>query len=1056
VTIINELIPKIPSFFWPFSTRGRKREFLQFVSLVAGLILGPGHMLRADEAKGGSTAFDSLFVLRDDDTGLSGRPLRAAPDGTGGLWIAGEGELVRWTQAGLSTRLTAAATAWMADGRVTQVVPQGRAVWFATPAGVGRLGQGAPAWFGVAAGLPDARVLALSVDPAGSLLAGTWRGLARFDHDRFLADGPSYPVSALGASGVHAQAGGSAACAAGGGVLPGPRFVTSFLPKGEGLLAGGDGLWLCTDSRWRPLTGDSLRVHALADVDGETWIGAARGLLRLSSDGRLMSLPPLSTPVTALRVAGGGVIAGTWGQGLWRCGPDGCDRLAGVAADALVASLAADESRLWVSTTAALYRCEETCSPIVHDELDAALPLGAVAVDDDGGAWVGSPRGGGILRITAEGAVTRWAPDRHLPDAAVHDLLQYDGLLWLATDSGLTRFADEQFVPRDGGSAVRAILAGDSLWVGSDTGLRQGSRQIDLPPGASIRALAAADDRLWAGGPEGLFEVAPDGTVVAHTDALPSPSVRDLSVDVDGVLWVATSGGLARFDGAWRSLGAAEGLPSPVLWAVHADSRGGVWVGTLGGGAARYDGTTFHRLTGEHGLPSHVVRQIFEDDSGSLWLLTDRGLAALSVERLPDLRPSSSSWKGVAAGALLLLVALAFLMRRRRGTLAAVAAGLLATSPGGADEGLVPDPTLLHRPASGWIDLRYDWPAAAGDTAYVVLEASADGGRTWDLPVVSVVGDVGRRAAAPGRIAWQAALDLPGALVDSCTVRLRWSTTPPIPAGRDMIRVAAGSFEMGSDGGDRHERPPHRVTLSAFEIDRFETTNRAFQWFVQSTGWQTLAEREGESIIYRDGGYHTRVGAAWMRPEGHGSDLRGRLDHPVVQVSWDDADAYCRWAGKRLPSEAQWERAARGTDGRTYPWGEAPAHGAIPRANAGAESCCRESAHDGYLTTAPVGSFPGGLSPVGAHDMSGNAWEWTQDGFLPSFYSEERTIDPVAPDAEERVLRGGSWISFPHMLRTTYRGHHTPETRHNYSGFRCARVSASREGSSGVDQRDSP
>ncbi|MDP7179337.1 MAG: formylglycine-generating enzyme family protein [Verrucomicrobiota bacterium] len=282
--------------------------------------------------------------------------------------------------------------------------------------------------------------------------------------------------------------------------------------------------------------------------------------------------------------------------------------------------------------------------------------------------------------------------------------------------------------------------------------------------------------------------------------------------------------------------------------------------------------------------------------------------------------------------------------------------------------------------------------------------------------------------------------DLPSDQVGNFTIRVLASHHEPIPADHEMVLVAAGTFDMGSDRGDRHEAPIHPVTLDAYWIDRYETTNRAFQRFVQSTAYETLAEREGSSVIYRDGGYSTVEGASWWHPTGPDSDLVGRLDHPVVQVIWDEADAYCRWASKRLPTEAEWERAARGTDRRTFPWGEGGSHTPTARANAGAESCCHESAHDGFLNTAPVGSFPQGASPAGALDMAGNAWEWTGDHFDPYFYGKSPEKNPTGPvGGTERILRGGSWISYAFMLRTTYRGHHTPDTRHNYSGFRCAR-----------------
>jgi formylglycine-generating enzyme len=356
------------------------------------------------------------------------------------------------------------------------------------------------------------------------------------------------------------------------------------------------------------------------------------------------------------------------------------------------------------------------------------------------------------------------------------------------------------------------------------------------------------------------------------------------------------------------------------------------------------------------------------------------------------------------------------------------------------------DVRAVRRPGTQWVDVYYEWHAdmlpltAARDSVWIAVEASADGGATWDLPVISVAGDIGHVSAGGSHIAWYMGADISATLFDVCSIRVLLSADPSVPSGHDMILVPDGEFSMGTNEGDRQEGPVHVVSLAAYWIDRYETTNRAFQRFVQSTSRQTLAEQEGRSVIYRDGGYHTIEGASWWRPSGPESELTGRLDHPVVQVAWDDASAYCQWVGKRLPTEAEWERAARGTDQRTYPWGEAGSHSPTAMANAGAESCCHESAHDGYRNTAPVGSFPLGVSPVGALDMAGNAWEWTGDHFHGYFYAESPPYNPTGPvSGDERVLRGGSWISYPFMLRAAYRGHHTPETRHNYSGFRCAR-----------------
>ncbi|MEW6752633.1 MAG: formylglycine-generating enzyme family protein, partial [Candidatus Latescibacterota bacterium] len=348
-----------------------------------------------------------------------------------------------------------------------------------------------------------------------------------------------------------------------------------------------------------------------------------------------------------------------------------------------------------------------------------------------------------------------------------------------------------------------------------------------------------------------------------------------------------------------------------------------------------------------------------------------------------------------------------------------------------------------RRPGTLWIQVAYTLGGVPAEGTTVLVEASDDGGRTWDVPVLSLQGDagpVGLRTPG-GRFTWDAGADAPGLLAGPWQVRV--SAYPPgqrPPAG-EMVPVPAGPFPMGSTSGDLHEAPVHRPWLDGFRIDRFEVTNRDFARFAQATRYRTLAEREGASVVYVEGAYRTVRGASWRAPDGVGSGLYGRLDHPVVQVAWQDAQAFCRWAGKRLPTEAEWEKAARGPEGRTYPWGEeAPDAGGRYRANYGTNECCGPSDLDGFLHTAPVGAFPLGVSPYGIHDLGGNVWEWTADFYGPEYYAQSPGRDPAGPpQAAERVLRGGSWVSPPFRLRASYRGHHPEETRHHYGGFRCAR-----------------
>lgn len=216
--------------------------------------------------------------------------------------------------------------------------------------------------------------------------------------------------------------------------------------------------------------------------------------------------------------------------------------------------------------------------------------------------------------------------------------------------------------------------------------------------------------------------------------------------------------------------------------------------------------------------------------------------------------------------------------------------------------------------------------------------------------------------------------------------------------GAEMVSVPAGEFWMGSDDGDADEKPRRRLYLDAFRIDKFEVTNALFGGFMQATGHRALG-------WWNDGKWS---GAT----------------KPVVGVNWNDANAYCNWAGKRLPTEAEWEKAARGTDGGKYPWGE---QWNTSRANSNERK------------TVAVGSYSRGASPYGAQDMAGNVWEWVADWYFESYYRNAPERNPKGPSfGQYRVLRGGSWNSPPRDLRTSYRIMFGPSARSFSFGFRCA------------------
>lgn len=262
--------------------------------------------------------------------------------------------------------------------------------------------------------------------------------------------------------------------------------------------------------------------------------------------------------------------------------------------------------------------------------------------------------------------------------------------------------------------------------------------------------------------------------------------------------------------------------------------------------------------------------------------------------------------------------------------------------------------------------------------------------------------------------------------------------------GMLMAYIPAGAFQMGSEAGDPDEMPVHTVYLDAFWMDITEVTNAMYAQFVEETKYQTAAEKEGGGWVMdlETGQWHYTEGANWRRPQGPSSNLEGLRDHPVVMVSWDDAQAYCAWAERRLPTEAEWEKAARGSDGRTYPWGEQDLDGSLANfADCNlAVDWADTMANDGCQFTAPVGSYPLGASPYGLLDMAGNVWEWVWDWYDESFYQNSPDDNPTGPTSgEQRLLRGGSWANGSVNLQAANRSRGDSGSPGNDYGFRCAR-----------------
>lgn len=325
----------------------------------------------------------------------------------------------------------------------------------------------------------------------------------------------------------------------------------------------------------------------------------------------------------------------------------------------------------------------------------------------------------------------------------------------------------------------------------------------------------------------------------------------------------------------------------------------------------------------------------------------------------------------------------------------------------------------------------------------------------------------------------------------AATVENAGAAPSPVPAG--MVWIPGGEFSMGKNdptlevcGGNdpmADARPVHRVRVGGFWMDATEVTNAQFAAFVAATGYVTVAERKPRtedypgvpaeklvagSVVFTPATQAVSLadplqwwryvpGADWRHPEGPGSSIAGRGNHPVVQVAYDDAVAYARWAGKRLPTEAEWEFAARGgLAGQSYPWGGELQPGGRWMANTWQGAFpYHDTAEDGYARSAPVSSYP--ANRYGLYDMAGNVWEWCSDWYRPDAYEKQPagndgvvenpqgpakadSFDPQEPGLPKRVQRSGSFLCTDQYC-TRYmvgsRGKGAPDTGSNHLGFRC-------------------
>jgi formylglycine-generating enzyme required for sulfatase activity len=312
------------------------------------------------------------------------------------------------------------------------------------------------------------------------------------------------------------------------------------------------------------------------------------------------------------------------------------------------------------------------------------------------------------------------------------------------------------------------------------------------------------------------------------------------------------------------------------------------------------------------------------------------------------------------------------------------------------------------------------------------------------------------------------------------SIQAQFAKPEPPPPG--MVRIPGGTFRMGSDDPVfRGEAEPiHTVTVGPFWIDVTEVTNEQFEQFVKATGYVTVVERQPEPRQFPDlppddvrklkpfssvftppapndparnilDWWKPVQGADWRHPQGPGSSIVGKERHPVVQVCWLDAEAYAKWADKRLPTEAEWEFAARGgLEGKKYVWGDEFKPGGKSMANTWQGNFPKENrVEDGFFGTAPVGSFP--PNGYGLYDMAGNAWEWCADWYRRDYFATspkdnpkgpDSSLDPMEPNAKKRVQKGGSFLCAEnYCVRYQVGARHSGEIESaaDHIGFRCAK-----------------
>jgi formylglycine-generating enzyme len=371
----------------------------------------------------------------------------------------------------------------------------------------------------------------------------------------------------------------------------------------------------------------------------------------------------------------------------------------------------------------------------------------------------------------------------------------------------------------------------------------------------------------------------------------------------------------------------------------------------------------------------------------------------------------------------------------------------------------------------------------------VIVVLTIVGAATYELPRTSLIASAGEPLAS-GRDSELAQAGKPRQADSKPAVS---PVAPPVkaprPAPEGMVWIPGGTAVMGDDQGPPDERPAHVVTLDGFWMDRTEVTNAEFKKFADATGYVTIAERTpkredfkgqvpdvnaipAENLVAGSICFNPHFdrrsltkdqplwplqvwkyvkGANWRHPDGPESSIADRMKHPVVHVAWDDAIAYCKWAHKRLPTEAEWEYAARGGQKNAiYPCGNELVRDGKWLANIWqGEFPENHEVKDGFRTTAPVASFP--ANPYGLFDMAGNVWEWCQDFYRPDYYrfaplanppGPSDSYDPLEPESAKRVQRGGSFMcsdNYCRGYRVSARMKQAPDSGTFHAGFRCVR-----------------